>query len=176
MPRSVAVESKILPTAIRAALLEVGYGRADIAVHAAESTTLNGACGDGRKSFVALVNLVDNSHQIIWGSWGGANIGNPDNRVDLDPNNYPIPKNMVVIKGAIGGCQPVYASIQAHPSNFATLLPISINVTDKQKSILRAYWHLKSGSYRQEELQRVGAEASDLDALVSLGLLRRSAN
>lgn len=168
------VQVKQLPDSLRDALRAVGYARADIGLRAKASTTLNDYGADGRQAFVVVVNLKTREYKISRGSWGGPNAYCLNNAVDLDQTEYPIPLDGAVIKGSRGNS--VYATIYVHPDALAPLLPApSSDVSDKEKAILYAYNSLKSGPYRQEELRRVDASQSDVDALIAKGLLKRNA-
>lgn len=127
------VETSQLPRAIQAALAEVGYGRKDIGVSAAESFTPSVGGGQGYKGFCAIVDLATGERRVSWGSWGGSNMFNPTNIVDLDTEAKPLLPNLAVIKGQIGGGHPAYASVTVHPSTLAPLLPPATDVTAQEK-------------------------------------------
>lgn len=161
-----------MPNAIKSALSSVGYTRKDIAVHAAETCCLAAGGGQGRREFAIVVNLATGERKETWGSWGGANMFNPQNAVDLDTRAHPIPSNCVVIQGSVG--ESVYASIVALPTTLAPLLPAKADTTEKEQRILYAYGSLKSGPYRKQSLDGCGTLPSDIDSLVARGLLSRN--
>ena len=71
------VQTRELPPSLQSALQSVGYGRRDIAVYAAETTSVACAGGQGQRGFVLLVNLATGSRESHQGSWGGPNMFNP---------------------------------------------------------------------------------------------------
>ena len=106
-----------LPDSIRKALQSVRYGRRDISIEATERTSLSEAGSAGQKAFVILVNLDSGQTKTTWGSWGGPNMFNPRNPVDLDTREYPIPDNGAVIQGSVGNS--TYARVLISPSTIA---------------------------------------------------------
>jgi len=173
-PTIVAVSS--LPPAILSVLREVGYRKADIAITPCEATDLLDCGSDGEKAFVSICNLATGEHKTTWGSWGGANIFNRSNPVDLDSNTYQIPPGVgCVVRGHIGGGRPVYASIEVHPATMAPLLPPKVEVTEKEIRILCSL-RLKSGPYRKEALSAIDVASEDWTALQSKGMLKRTRN
>jgi len=188
--QTVYVQVKTLPQALQNALKAHGYGRADIAVDAAETFTAFVAGGQGQKGFCTLVNLATGETETHWGSWGGSNMFSPGNAVDNDQRDSALPPNFAVIKGSEGNS--TYATITVNPSSLAPLLPVAAEgISDTDKKILVCYKSLKSGQYRNEALLKVfsdapswkpadpkhsAALASALDSLVSRGLLKRSSN
>jgi len=165
---------KDLPSTVQNALRSIGYAKKDIGVNAEEKTSV-GDCGcDGRRSFVMLLDLASGESKTMRGSWGGANIFNPRNQVDLDFEDYALPPGGAVIH-ASEGYGGVWASLTIHPSNVAKLLPASgSDVSEKDRKILAAIGGLKSGPYRKEALDRLGTTPADLDSLVSRGFLSRN--
>jgi hypothetical protein len=162
-----------LPACLRSVLSSVGYAKADVAISPRETVRLSDSGEDGCRSFSAIVNLETGESKLSWGSWGGANVFNPNNGVDLDDTAYPLPANGAVVQGRIGGGRPVHATIVVHPASLAPLLPAKQELTDKQAGILRCFQGLIS-SYRKEALARLGATDADIDALVARCLLKRN--
>jgi hypothetical protein len=113
---------KDLPDSVQKVLKQVRYGRRDIELRPATSYQMAGASGEGKKAFIAAVNLESGQYKIEWGSWGGANIFNPDNPVDLDTRPRPLRKNMAVVQGTTGGGKPTWAHVDVHPSNLQQLI------------------------------------------------------
>ena len=148
---------KDLPAPLIAALKEVGYGRRDIRVETATSYSPGGAGGDGFRSFSVAVDLDTGHSKVLWGSWGGANMFNPQNQVDLDDKSYPLPTNGAVVKGTTGGSRPVYAYIVVNAANMAKLLPASdvAELTPQEMKALHSIGGLKS-SGRADEFRRNG--------------------
>ena len=169
------IKTKELPEVLQSALRAIGYHRPDIAVEGTEKVSLFDAGGEGRRGFSVLLDLTTGDSRKVQGSWGGANMFNPSNVVDLDDREHTLPPNGAVIQGS-EGYKGVYASIYLHPSNIAKVLPPKTEISDKDRSILYAYGCLKSGTYRQEELSRIGASQADIDSLVTRGLLKKAIN
>lgn len=169
------VATSALPDSLKAVLKEVGYHKADVSVKASTESPLSTMGGQGSKGFAAIVNMATGEYRISWGSWGGANIANPDNAVDTDHSTYQIPQNGAVVLGSIGGTG-TYASILAHPSIIAPLFPPPSTLTEKQKGILRSYKSLKSGPYRQSALADLLCTKQDIHTLVCDGYLKESSN
>lgn len=163
-----------LPTSVRNALSSLGYARADIGVSARESFSLRCASGQGQRAFVCVVNLETGERVVTLGSWGGANMFNPQNAVDLDDELRPILPNMCVIRGSQG--EKVFASIEVAPATLAPMLPAASSIDDRDARILACYRSLKSGNYRTEALARLKCTDLDLDRLAARGLLKRAKN
>jgi len=145
------VETKTLPPTLRRALKSLGYHRKDIGIKT--GTTWTPFCtggGDGYRDFVAAVNLETGDYKRYNGSWGGANMFNPHNAVDLDQEPKPLPVGSVIVNGSEGGGRPVYATLTVHPENVAKLLPISEEVTEQERTALAVIGGIKGG-YRQNE-------------------------
>jgi len=149
--KEVYVDVRELPAPIQKALREVKYGRKNIMVVESRTYQMSSLSGAGRQGFTIAVNLGTGRYQVEWGSWGGANMFNPDNPVDLDTKPRPIPPNNVVISGVVGGGQPTYATIKAHPDNLTKLLGAGDedDITEDQKTALAIISGIKSG-YRKE--------------------------
>jgi len=169
------VKVKDLPNEIERALSRVGYGRPDIRVATCEALSLSPPSGNGYRGFAVAVAL-DGSGQIVerWGSWGGANMFS--RTIDDATEEVSLPQKTIVIKGLGGGSNPVSATIYAHPSTLAPLLPPAPSIGARDARILYAFRSLKSGPYRNEELKAVRCTDADLDALASKGFVKRSKN
>lgn len=164
-----------LPAIVQAALESVGYGRDDIRVEPSEAVVLSSSSGDGQRAFATLVNLSDNTHATTWGSWGGANMFNPTNAVDMDDRRYVLPPNGLAITGSIGGGRPAYAVVHIPASMVDRMLPApAAPLTSIEREALSCYKGLKSGPYRRDALQRAGATPAIIDSLVDRGLLKRN--
>lgn len=158
MPSITHVEAvKDLPDVLRRALKAVGYGRPHISVESRDRYTPAMSSGDGLKAFTAVVNLQDETFKVFEGSWGGANIFNPGNAVDLDQTARPIPPNGAVIQGTTGGNHPTWAVIRLHPDNVNKLLQEGpeITLTKEEESALSIISGITS-SYRKSEFERAG--------------------
>ncbi len=168
------VSTKELPEVIRRALREVNYSRNDIGVEGATKVSPSDAGGQGRRGFVLLLDLDTGATKLHQGSWGGANMFNQSNVVDLDQKSYPLPPSGAVIKGSEGGHGGVIATLYLNPENLAKLLPAKpLELTAKQRGILYAFGAIKAGEYRKEELRRCEAKEADVEELVKLKLLKR---
>lgn len=163
-----------LPTALQNALSSLRYNRADISVKASEAFSLRCGSGQGQRAFVCVVNLETGDRSLTLGSWGGANMFNPQNAVDLDDTSHPILPNMAVITGSEG--EKVFASIAVAPATLAPMLPSGPTVDARDMRILACYKSLKSGTYRTEALARLKCEETDLERLAAAGLLKRARN
>lgn len=166
------VQTSELPETLQSALLSCGYHRKDIEVEARETASVRVGGGSGYRGFVVLVDIATGRQETHTGSWGGANMFNPKNAVDLDGTERPIVPGLAVIKGSQGGGRPVYATIALHPDNVAKYLPAPPAVTEREGKIL-GYIPYKS-DYRKKELERMGATAEEVEALVSRGFIARN--
>jgi hypothetical protein len=151
----------------------VKFARVDIMVHASATVRLSSSSGDGYKAYVMLVNLDNNTFTTTWGSWGGANMFNPNNAVDLDTNAYALPGNGVAITGHIGGTGPVSAILHIPASMTARILPPKADPLP-QVELVALYCFTMTGGSRKEELSRRRVLPSTVDGLVARGLLKRN--
>ncbi len=168
---------KDLPETVQAALRKAGYRSDDIGVRAQDTYSPAQSGGSGRRAFVVKVNLTTGETEASVGSWGGANMFNPGNAVDLDRGSYPIPTGVAVIEGSQG--EKTFASLVVRPENLAPLLPGEVALSDRLSYILTVYSHYNSAG-RKNEFERpykVRAELrgtptkDELSELVKLGLL-----
>lgn len=172
---TVYLATSSLPAAIQNVLRGVSYGKADIRVDTAESISPADFGSDGRKAFFAVVNLATGQNDIQWGSWGGPNIYNPQNRVDLDTQSYPIPPGVAVIKGSIGG--QTWATVYVAPETMAPLLPPApaAALSKLDQCVLVMYKSLTSAG-RKDEAIRKGIRPSVMQEavmrLAALGFLK----
>jgi len=151
------VEVRELPDTIQRALKAIGYGRKDIKIEIANTFTIAGSGGSGSRSFWAIVNTATGKYHLEQGSWGGANMFNPRNPVDLDTSPRPLPPGSVVIKGS-KGMGPMYAYIVAHSSSVPLLAaPAGADetLTPREHKALNIFGGIKSG-YRKDEFLRNG--------------------
>lgn len=161
-----------LPSVVTKTLSNLGYKKKDIGVSPVEEISLLDLGGAGRRGFVALINLETDEVKITYGSWGGANMFNPTNVVDLDDRSHKLPVNGIVIKGSQS--DKTFASIYVHPENMPKYLPAPSNLNEKEKGILYAFNSLKSGIYRTDHLKRIGCSEADIQALIDKKLLIKS--
>lgn len=144
-----------LPKIVQTELKNKSFFRKDIHVEPATQFTPQGAGGRGVRCYTTVIDLSSNKVLINkMGSWGGANIFNQSNSVDLNSNLYPLPINHVVIKGQCGYNN--YASILVHPDTILKYIeaPI-IPLTDLEIKALYIIRSIKAG-YRKEEFIRHG--------------------
>lgn len=167
------IETKALPERVKDLLRSLGYGRRDIELTAATETSVQDMGGDGCRGFFAWVNLETGERHVSHGSWGGPNMFNPRNQVDMDPGKYQIPPNVIVARGWTGG--KAFASLYCHPASLAPMLPAAPDASERDKAILAIFRGIKSGPYRAEYLARANVQGAEIDALVSRGLLSRNA-
>lgn len=108
----VDIYSKVadLPDVLQRVLREVGYHCKDVELVAATTYSVAGSSGDGYRAFTAAVDLREGAYTVIWGSWGGANIFNLRNAVDLDTRTRDLPVDGVVVQGTMGGGHPTIAT------------------------------------------------------------------
>jgi len=176
MMRPVYAKVRDLPEPIQRVLREVRYGRPDIAVEPREKVSRANMGGDGRKGFVAVVDMATGQSKIEWGSWGGPNMFNPHNAVDLDRTLYAIPPNVAVIEGSIGA--KTYATVSVRPDAMAPLLPAATDLTEKEKTILTQFARFTSAG-RKNEWERYPETRPyefELKSLAERGLLKRAKN
>jgi len=171
------VPVKDLPVSLQQALDRLGYHSKDITVDAATTYDLQVSSGDGQKGFCTAVNLVTGASETVQGSWGGANIFNPTNPVDLDSTTRNLPEGFAVIKGHTGN--KTFAYVLVPPANLQKLLPPRVEVTDNELKAL-ACFHYKSG-YRAKEFNRYHIGVLDKDnpiiqSLQAKGLIKINAN
>ncbi len=151
------VRVKDLPSQLRGALESLGYARADVSLDPRETYSMSaGGSGDGRRAFVCAVNLQTGEREIARGSWGGPNMFNPRNAVDLDQTDRPLPINFAVIHGSEGNT--VYASIYVNPATLTPMLPAAPQLGDFERSILNVIGGYTSAG-RKNEWERLCSDA-----------------
>jgi hypothetical protein len=165
-----------LPDSLQSALKSIGYGRNDIQLEAKERVNPQVAGGDGRRGFCLIINLETGEKKEMVGSWGGSNMFNQSNAVDLDSIDYAIPLNVGVIKGTQGN--KTYATITLHPNNIVGLLKgETVGLSMRDRWILYTYKSLTSAGRKNEyDRNRDKPSEEDLNRLAGLGYLKRSKN
>lgn len=148
------IELENLPRSLQSALAAHGYRKKDIEVEGSETFCVQDAGGQGRRGFCTVVNIDTGVRETTHGSWGGANMFNPQNAVDLDDSYKPIPDGFAVIKGSSGNY--LTARILVNPSNLTKLIPDSNEdeLSELEKKALRVF-RLRGG-YRKDEASREG--------------------
>jgi hypothetical protein len=167
--RGYSVRTDTLPESIRSALKSVEYYAKDIGIQGKETeSVMCYTSGDGCRGFVLIVNLETGECKSMQGSWGGSNLFNPTNAVDLNDNEYPMHSGVAVIKGTTGYPR-TFASITLHPSNITPLLPtVDPTLTDEEKRMLAEFRSLKP-AYRNTK-----GKESMIASLVSRGYLKQN--
>ncbi len=175
MEKSFIIRTKDLPDCLRAALKEVDYGAQDIGVEISSTISALSQGGQGSRGFTLVVELSTGKFTKRLGSWGGASI--EMKQVDFDDRETPLLEGFAVIKGTMGFPRTI-ATINVNPVNMVKFLPEPCSITERQKSILRAFSSLTSAG-RRDEWARDPVNAptvEELDGLVKLKLLSRSSN
>jgi hypothetical protein len=168
------VDVKDLPRTLIDALGALGYKKTNICVRAAKTYRLQQAGFAGQRAFVCAVNLEDGRKETVYGSWGGANMFNRANLVDLDKEERPVPMNGAIIEGSEGN--GVRASITVRPETLTPLLPERPDLSKEEWSALNIVGGIKGG-YRREEFFRAGLgdygpENPVVASLVQKGLVK----
>lgn len=172
-----------LPECIQRELKNNDYHKKDICIDQTTSVSPVDYGGDGRKAYFMAIDLetgqrlplIDSGRQvdILRGSWGGANMFNPSNRVDLDDGNYTIPDNAVVIKGHIG--YKPYATLYIRPDNAPKFIRNDCVLNERQLEIL-ACMRSYTSAYRKEVYEKMDVKDSEFQALADSGHIKISKN
>lgn len=170
------VAVKVLPPVVQRALRDLGYGRRDIEVRAADAVSVRESGGDGYRGFACIINMSTGDYKIMRGSWGGANPWSTRNQVDMDEGRHSIPPNGAVIKGTEGGGRPVYAVLYVNPDAMPTYLPEKPTLTPDEDKALAIISGIKPG-YRADSFDRydLGLYTKDnpiVRSLVEKGLVK----
>lgn len=168
------VKVRDLPSVLQNALASVGYRRADVSIEARETTSLMAHSNDGYRASVLVLNMSTGAQESRRGSWGGANMFNPRNAVDLDDSQHTIPANGAVIHWSEGGSKPVSARIEVSPSTFAPMLPALPTLSTDEWNVLHCFATLKSGPYRTEEFRRRKVTPEMIGDCIARGYLKRT--
>lgn len=166
--------NELSPT-IRAALVSVQYGAADIEIIGAESVDGTVAGGSGQRGFVIILNVDTGKYQRVMGSWGGASPFS-NSPVDGTDERIDIPTNGVVIIGSMGHPR-TFARIYANPAAMGNLLPSgeqSEELTNAEQQAIYCFAAIKGGEYRRDEMRRRGVNSATVDSLVERGYLKRN--
>jgi hypothetical protein len=158
---TIVVALKDLPPSIKKALASVGYKKHTITVKTVDQISPFDAGGDGRRAFFIAFDLeTGRTLKESWGSWGGANMFNPKNQVDLDTEKYTIPEGVAVIKGSEGNY--IYANLYIRPENITPLLSApGDEISEEDFNVLQALT-MKS-NYKLDELGRSNRKFVTLD-------------
>ncbi len=166
------IRTKELPSGIQNVLENrAGYHRTDIEVIPTETVSPSNAGMDGMRAFFIMLDIATGKVEQLTGSWGGANMFNPQNRVDLDLASYPIPDDVIVIKGSSGG-RGCFAAIYCSPSSVVRdSLPVPSDVSELEERALYCFDAIKGGHYRRDELARYQVTEDVLEGLEEKGLI-----
>lgn len=165
------VATKELPACVQRELKNRDYHKKDISVEPRETVSPFGAGGAGQREYIVVINLETGHSETKMGSWGGSNMFNPTNQVDLDSQQYTIPPNGLVIKGSQG--YRSYATIYVCPANVQQLLPEGDDVTERQATIL-GYFQSYKASYRKEQFERIGVKPEEFQELIDAGYITQN--
>jgi len=165
------IETKSLPSSVQSRLRARGYNKRDVAIEVAETVCPLDCGSDGQRGYCDIIDLESGAVvREFNGSWGGANMFNPANRVDLDSADYPIPANALVIKGSAGYRN--YATIIVGVANAPALLPSPVDLSEREKRILATIRSTKGGQYRKSALDAMNVVGPELDSLADRGFLK----
>ena len=171
------VKTATLPAIVRCALSRVGYGAPDVNIEPREKVSPYVGGGSGQRGFLLLVDLQAGTFAAHHGSWGGSNMFNPSNAVDLDTSEYTLPEHGLAILGTEGHPR-TFATIYAHPAQMAGFLPpVAAPLTADEQWLVNLYCSCTSAG-RKDELSRKGWTAQrtedTVNALVTRGLFSRN--
>lgn len=172
MNSSHVVAVRDLPPTVRDVLNIAGFHKMSISVEASETFQMRSAYGNGYRAFCIVMNLESGTHHRIDGSFGGPN---PFERspVDNDQTKHEIPVNGAAILGQEGGNRPTSATLIVRPDQITKLLPPSVEITERARSILRVTRGYTSAG-RKEEFKRMNVTDAEIDSLVTRGLLAKN--
>lgn len=162
---------KDLPQSLQRALESISYHKKDIDFEVKDQVSLQVVGGAGQRGFAIIVNLATGEREQLNGSWGGSNPFTPTNRIDNDSRTQTLGQNVVVIKGSAGAY--IYAHMYIGTANIIPILPTAEELPLKSRQILYCYRALKSGPYRKDELNRIKATETEIDALVESKYLKK---
>ena len=149
------IKVKDLPSTLQAALKSCGYARADIGVEAKDNYTMQcRTSGAGRRGFTMAVDLATGKSETVTGSWGGANMFNPGNSVDLDDTRRPLPPNFAVVHGSEG--DGVRAYVEVNPQTLIPLLPATAELSKVETALLDVYCGLSTAGRKRQVEQWIG--------------------
>jgi hypothetical protein len=194
------VPVKSLSPTVQLALSRAGYRKLDVNVASDETHCVYSMGSQGDRAFAALVK-GDSITAFGVGSFGGPNMFSSQGKIgelgfnpDNDRQYHEVPIDGAIITGIIGKFATVWmhpiafarlvarddataavvadALLDGAPTVAATVLNLE-SLTLEEKQVLYGYGALKSGEYRQRQLEGLGKV---VDALVTRGLLKRASN
>ncbi len=162
------IDVKDLPATLQVALRALGYGRSNINVSASDTYCMAASGGGtGLRAFVCAVDLATGKRETVFGSWGGSNMFNPTNAVDLDREQRPLPPNFAVIHGTEG--EMVRATVNVNPATLNPLLPKQTEeMSHLDRAVLSMYAGLNSGG-RKNQIERWVLDARQYAGILSDG-------
>jgi len=169
------IQVKTLPEPIQELLALIGYMKKDIKLETQEKISAFSAGSKGCRSFLAIINMFTNKHSIEYGSWGGANMFNPENRVDNDSKEYVIPPNFIIVKGEEGGGDPTRAKIIIRPDMMIPFLPVKKELNSRLQWIIDVLIGYTSAGRKAQfhEYGKVPPMEQEWAELEKLGLIKR---
>ena len=169
------IQVKTLPEQIQQLLALIGYMKKDILLETQEKVSAFSASSNGCRSFLAIINMFTNEHTIEYGSWGGSNMFNPENRVDNNVREYVIPPNFVIVKGEEGGGDPTRAKIIIRPDMMIPFLPAKKELNPRLQWIIDVLIGYTSAGRKAQfnEYGKVPPMEQEWVELETLGLIKR---
>lgn len=160
-----------LPIPLQNILTGLDYHKKDIEVkHVTTVNLSNSGSGDGTRAFSTIVNISDFSHKTFKGSWGGQNMFNLDNPVDMDNRDYALEPGMLAITG-IHWTHPTLATIYAHKDSAVLPLETGETLSKDILDVLAVFTGIKGG-YRKEYLARIQGSSAIVADLLEKGHLK----
>lgn len=131
------IKTQDLPRILIQMLARRSFFKKDIMVTPSITCSMLCPGGAGLRYYVTIVDLsTDEVLLDNFGSWGGSNMFNPQNPVDLNDKEYTLAPGIVVIKGCVG--YYAHAEIFVHPDTIAKLVPEkSMEMTPWEQKALR---------------------------------------
>lgn len=167
------VKVKELPESLQSALYSVGYRKADVQVLIKEKESVFCSSGDGYRGFASIVNISTGETKHMQGSWGGANMFNQSNQVDMNDKDYVLPKDIAIIRGFFGGTAGItHSTVTISPLNVLPALQGAEEVSEEEKHLLAIMRSYKP-AYRKPYLD---AAKETVDSLVERGYIKRASN
>ncbi len=166
------IKTSELPEVITLALSKIAYNKKDIDIQESTTFRCQDSSGNGYRAFMVIVNLTTKESQTTYGSWGGANMFNPRNHVDLDDTLRTIPEDCIIIHGTQGGSKPVSAYINVRPENMVKFITEKAELSLLEKKAISIICSYKP-SYRANEFFRQGLGSYNADGAVVSELIKK---
>jgi len=146
-----------LPEMILRSLNSIGYTKKDVEIVVTDTVSLQGHVSNGQREQVLILNMLTGDKKLLTGSWGGPNMFNTTNVVDLDSRNHTIPENGIVIKMTEGN-GPMFGKIYVSKSNMILALKPTEELSQDEMQVLNVIQAYKPFA-RKEYL--TGEQAGD---------------